>query len=263
VKVFGSSQNLASFSEHVFKVLEKANMDYERALDFVEVYLGKVFKIKKSPAYVYQIYDPGIDTCRSLFGEAAVKARLNSMVYKLSCLMQKYYLPRGSTGWDEMERMLGDKFDFNEYYSRSARDKYCPAEEAAALLFESAIRGTGEFTMPYVMKFTYRYIKELGEAAMVPIRVKRQKVGINYHLWRKWIYSLWGQAYEWGCYTIDEKTAVANGKHYLYQAPPRYINRLSTGIFSFSSFLSSMMSCRLSRPSRWMAVERGHKPRVL
>jgi len=194
VRVFGSSQNLASFAEHVTSVLEKAGLDYERGLGFVEIYLGHVFAARTSPANAYRLYDPGIDACRLLFGEAAVKARLDRMIGDICRLMPKYYLSGHTERWRQLEENLGFKLDFNEYYSRAGRDIYCPAEETAALLFESAIRGTGEFAAPAVTRFACRYAKEVGKPVRFPLVVNRRLVRINCYRWRKWIYGLWGRS---------------------------------------------------------------------
>lgn len=228
MQVYGSSENLSSFTRYGLQVLEEAGMDYHKALPGVEIYLGEVFTERIAGEDVYQIYDTGIDMCRMLLGEKGVKTRINSFLgYELGVIIQKTYLPKDSPKWREIERMLGQRLDFNEYFSRLDEKKYCPAEETAASLFDGAIKGHKEFTFRKIVSSGSYYSQELEEEVLIPRQVKNIRLKSNPHLWRKWFFNLWGQPYEWGYFIINEKMAMANEHIYYFDMPPQIINKRS------------------------------------
>lgn len=228
MQVYGSSDNLSSFNRYGLKILEAAGMDYNKALSGAEIYLGEIFSDRVVERDAMQIFDPGIDRCRAHFGEKAVKARLNAYLgYELGRLVQKLYLPATSLKWREMEGMLGHKLDFTEYYSRLDQKKYCPAWELAANLFDCAIKGRQELAFNRIVAAGACRNSGLGEEVLVPRDLKKVRIRINPHLWRKWFYSLWGQGYEWGYFVIGEKLAMADEHIYFFETPPQIINKRS------------------------------------
>ena len=228
MQVYGSSENLSSFARYGLNILEDARMDYMTALSQVEIFLGEVFSAQASDKGIYQIFDTGIDKCRALYGEKAVKLRINAFLgHELGHMVQKIYLPAASPKWEEMERMLGVKFDFKEYHSRVDGKNYYPAQELAADLFDCALKGCQEIVVTQVIRTGNCYSKELQEEVLIPRQFKKTRVKINPHLWRKWFYGLWGQQYEWGYFIINEKMAMANDHIYFFDLSPKIINKRS------------------------------------
>ena len=228
MQVYGSSQNLVSFREYGLKLLEEARMDYMKALPHVEIYLGAVFRSEAEVALVHQIFDTEIDTCRELCGEEGVKNRIKSYFFQeLGHIIRQFYLPKESPRWEDLKKMLGYEPDFNEYYSRLTLQKYFPAGEMIAQLFDRAINGQRRITIKEVCSASLWYHPQLGREVKVPGQIKHLRTNINPHLWRKWFYSLWGQEYEWGCFKVDEKTALADGLLYSFAVPPQVINRMN------------------------------------
>ena len=226
MQVYGSSENLSSFTRYGLKILEEAKMDYNKALPGVEIYLGEVFSHKAADRGELQIFDTGIDRCRALSGEKAVKTRIHTYFgYELGVLVQKIYLPAASPKWQEMERMLGYKLDFNEYYSRLDKKRYYPARELAAHLFDCAIKGRQEITFNQIVAAETCPLTAREEEVLIPRQLKKVRAKINPHLWRKWFYSLWGQGYEWGYFVINEKLAMAGEHIYYFETPPQLINK--------------------------------------
>jgi|GEM_PF-6376936 len=228
MQIYGSSENLSSFTRYGLSILEDARIDYLNALSRVEIFLGEIFSAQALHAGTYQIFDTGIDRCRSQYGERAVKERINSYFgHELGHMVQKIYLPGSSPKWEEMEKMLGHKIDFNEYYSRLDKKVYYPAQELAADLFDCALKGCGEITVKQIIKTGTCCIKEIQEEVLIPREFKKIRVKINPHLWRKWFYSLWEQPYEWGYFIINEKMAMANEHMYYFDSPPQTFGKKS------------------------------------
>lgn len=223
MKVYGMSRDLKLFSKYGLRVLEEAGLDYMKGLAYVEIYLGQVFSSEAGKAGPYQIFDTKIDICRQLFGEKAVKIRINSYLGReLGHMVQKFYLPKGSSHWQEIERMLGFKLDYNVYYSRISGKRFCLAEETVANLFDHAINGCNKITLTRLVAEEQAEEETQAEKP----QFKPVTVFINPHLWRKWFYRLWNQNYEWGCFCLNEDKALANGFLYSFPASVKVINNI-------------------------------------
>ncbi len=228
MQIFGSSQNMALFRKNILNVLEEAGMDCPKALPFLEIYLGAVFSAEAASAKDNQIFEMDMESYYELYGGKAVAASLNLYFWqKLGRIVQKNYLPPGSDRWEELEALLGHPLDFNEYYCGAEANLHIPAEELVIKLFRHAIFGDKEIVLVQMAEVRKQYVEMLKREVFVPGSVHKKEYQFNPHIWRKWFYGLWGQAYEWGCFQLNHKTAEANGKYYHFSLPPQLIDKTS------------------------------------
>lgn len=223
MKVYGSSQNLSSFYQYCLRLLEEAGMDYKKALPHVEIYLGEVFRRQGRFATPYQIFDTEIDSCRVKKGEIAVKKHFDQyFLHRIGTMIRGYYFPPGTAKWRQLERMLHSQLDYHEYYCTKQKQKFCPAEEAAAALFEQAVRSCREVTIKRVTGT--ESLKRGKEEIRVANRTETYTLSINPHLWRKWFYQLWGQNYHWGSFIVGSKRVEIEGHIHFFGCEPCRIN---------------------------------------
>lgn len=189
MKIFGAGYNLSLFENHVLVILEEARLDYEKALPEVEVFLGEVFRQDALQAKPGEIFLPDADVYRREHGAKAGTMLAKVFLDLLARIVRELYLPESSPRWLELEKLLGKALDYNWYHLPGEDSAYCPAVGAAEGLFVAALLGQTH--------------QELNTR-------------LNYHSWRHWFYSLWGQQYEWGCINNNERTAEANGILYQY-----------------------------------------------
>ncbi|PKM89361.1 MAG: hypothetical protein CVU87_05530 [Firmicutes bacterium HGW-Firmicutes-12] len=226
MQIYGSSQNIETFTKYGLKMLEDARMDYMKGLKQVEIFLGEVFRCEVDKGSVYQIFDTEIDKYRRLFGEEIIKVRIKSYLGReLGRIVQKIYLPKDSLLWLEMEKILGYKFDYTIYHSRINGNQYCPAEENAADIFDHAVNGSKRITLTQIRE-DLTCSKEV-ILSKNDNRLKRTKIAFDPHRWREWFYGLWGQKYEWGSFHIDDTKAIANGLLYFFETTPRVIDKVT------------------------------------
>lgn len=242
MQVYGSSPDQVLFKRYGLKVLEKANMDYERALPRLEIYLGAVFcqegagssqgeKCRADIPCTDKIYDTEIDSYRELYGAKAVAARLDLyFCHEIGHMIQKNYLPLGSPYWGQLEGNLGFPLDFNLYYCKAHKRIYCMAYEVAATLFEYAIKGYTKIHVDQVRDAKKEYIEETKTEALIVKERRSYEIKIKPHVWRKWFYHLWGQSYEWGSFRPSKKYAEANGIYYALDIPPRIVHQQSFAV---------------------------------
>lgn len=218
MQIYGSSQNIESFTKYGLKILIDARLDYMTALSETEVYLGEVFRTASEQDSPYKIFDTEIDKYRQLFGEELVKVRIKSYLGReLGRIIQKIYLPRDSARWQEMEHLLEYRLDYNTYHSRINGKSFCPAEENAADLFDHAISGSRQITLLQISDDHIAAEQNSDDEG----QLKRTRIVFDPHRWRAWFYSLWGQTYEWGGSNVEKSTAIANGLLYFFETPPQ------------------------------------------
>lgn len=224
MKIFGSSINLSSFEKYCLSILKDGSMEYERALPGMEVFLGEVFRRnnirlgegdgKFLGCWVAsnQLYLPEMDNCRELYGENGLAKRLNLYFpHILGHIIQAKYFPLTSPLWRDLERLVGYKFDYNDYYCPIRKGRYCPALEIAANLFEHALRGSNSITLDKI-RSVKSVFGEDGTLGLPTIKeCKTHSITINAHKLRYWFYQLWGQRYQWGSLAVGSRKAETNG----------------------------------------------------
>lgn len=89
------------------------------------------------------------------------------------------------------------------------RDYYLPADSP---LWEEWIRNWSQesFVQVFVAALLGEERMEMGQAG----------IKFDYHYWRCWLYSLWGQTYEWGRFTVNDRMGEAMGQLYQFPEPP-------------------------------------------
>ncbi|MDX9872914.1 MAG: hypothetical protein RBT41_10920 [Clostridia bacterium] len=224
MQIYGSSQNIESFTKYGLKILIDARMDYMTALSQTEVYLGEVFRTQTDQDHPCKIFDTEIDKYRQLFGDELVKVRIKSYLGReLGRIIQKIYLPRDSERWQELEHILEYKLDYNTYHSRINGKSFCPAEENAADIFDHAINGSRQITLLQISSDMISSEQTLPEEEG---QLKRTRIAFDPHRWRTWFYSLWGQKYEWGSFNVEKSTAIADGLLYFFETPPQVNDKI-------------------------------------
>lgn len=221
LKVFGAGYNLSLFENHISVVLKRARFDCEKALPMMEVFLGEVFREDSLQAKPGEIFIPDADEYRNKYGGQAGDILAQIFFVLLGKMVREHYLPTNSPHWVELEKQLGIALDYNRYRLSGEENLYCPAVEAAVGIFIAALLGQNQVEL-------IRVVQETEPSGLVtpggglPVVKTSERISINYHSWRCWFYSLWGQRYEWGRFSINERIAEANGKLYQYAQPPRW-----------------------------------------
>lgn len=204
MQVFGTGCNQVLFENHVLSILEKARFDHVKAVPFVEVFLGDVFRKDAQQAKPGEIYLPDADEYRQKYGSKAGQILAEAFLALLAKIIREHYLPDKSHKWILMEKQLRVTLDFRSYCLTGEALPLCPAWNAAEELFKAAVSGRSSLELIRVK-----------EAA-----IERTDLDIDYHSWRQWFYGLWGQNYEWGRFAINRKIAEANGILYKQTLPP-------------------------------------------
>jgi len=194
LKVFGAAPDLALFEKYALAVLEEARFDYERALPFLEVYLGDVFRAEAPLAEAGQIFLPDFDGSDRSSAAAAGSSLANAFFPKLGKALLDYYLPLGSPLWEDFRHRLEQTLDQQPYLSADRLSG--PACETALDVFLAALTGS-------------KYLP-----------VEGVELKFDCHSWRCWFYKLWDQPYEWGRLMLKERLAEANGRLYYFTKPP-------------------------------------------
>jgi len=203
VKIFGTGYNLDFFERYVMPVMESACFELDKALPGVKIYLGEIFREDAKQAKPGEIFVPDLDDYRLKQGRKAGFMLANDFFAKLGQEIVAYYLPEGSPRWAELETLLNRQLDY-ELRPRPVQD--IPASQAfgtAGRLFVAAIYGEKQITL------------DMADGTVT------ETFPFDYHIWRRWFYSLWGHNYEWGYFMIGDKAAVANGIVYYFAVPPR------------------------------------------
>lgn len=203
MKIYGASYNLSLFEKHVVPIMEEARFFFDKALPFVEIYLGEIFREDALNAKRGEIFVVDIDEYIRKNKKNAGVELAQDFFRELGRVIRDYYLPAGCKQWVEFEKILQRTLD-HDLQQLPGRGKYTSqAFEVAADLFIAALLGKTVF--------------ELKQGA------ETEQIAMDFHRWRRWFYNLWGQTYEWGSFTIDERTAEANGILYEYVMPPSII----------------------------------------
>ena len=185
--LIGSKQNTDDFQKYGLQHFINADMDYEKALEEVEIYIGEEINpdkdLIKDNANARRnhftppktLVFPEIEIYRNTLGDRGVQASLNVVPHEVGHYLQDKYFPIGHPKWKEIEQKFDLKIEYEWYFDKNINKWNSGGIEFAGNLFSSAIK----------LENTVTYFDEH----------KNKIIEINPHEWRGWFYNLWGQEY--------------------------------------------------------------------
>jgi len=198
MQVFGDLSNKDFFKKYGLKLLEEADVDYEKAFSDLKICLGSLFSWGFYSGKNI-IVDGKMDKFHNAYGEEAAKEKFyNFFGHELGRIIRENYLPFESSKWQELQKMLGIKPDFTMYYdqfNKINQQIFCPAEIWVTELFNQILKGDSEVSLICVVKSELEYVERLNNKVLVAVEIENVKKNIAMNTWRKWFYSLWGQEY--------------------------------------------------------------------